>query len=420
MKICFIADARSPIAENWIKYFISREHDVSVISSYPCNGETFSGVSVHVVASKLTGRAQTNHDRQTPGRLSHWTEELRNGRFADLILNLQHRVEQSDVSRRSKIIRSLLERIRPDLVHAMRLPFEGILAVRANSPAPLLISIWGNDLTLFARRFRWTGRESLRALRSVDALHCDCTRDLNLARQMGFDSQKPSIVLPGGGGIQTDFFGGRSRERSKIRHRFNIPEEVPLVCNPRGFRAYVRSDTFFRSAALTVRKRPDAVFAAVGMQGHPIAERWIASLGIQQNVRLLPTLSRSDMAALLQTSDIMVSPSEHDGTPNTLLESMAAGAFPIVGDIESVREWITDGINGSLPPPGDPGRFSEAIVGAIANTELRYSAAAVNRKLIEERADYNLCIKKAEDFYHQLIQEQRNQPGTQKPLAVQS
>jgi glycosyltransferase involved in cell wall biosynthesis len=408
MRICFIADARSPIAENWIKYFVVRGHDVSVISTYPCANVRFSNAPVSVVPSKLSGRAQTNHDGDAPGRLSQWMAELRNGRYADLILTLQHRMEQVDVSRRSKIIGTLLKRIRPDLVHAMRLPFEGILAVRANSQVPLLISIWGNDLTLFARRFRWTRRESVRALRAVDALHCDCNRDLKLARQMGFDTQKPSIVLPGGGGIQADMFSGPVRQDSAIRHRFNIPEGAPLVCNPRGFRAYVRNDTFFHSVAFTVKERPDAVFVTLGMQGHPTAERWIASLKIQDNVRLLPTLARCEMAALLRTTDIMVSPSEHDGTPNTLLESMAAGAFPIAGDIESVREWITDGLNGSLQPPNDPVRFAQAIVAAIGNAELRHSAATVNRKLIAERAEYSLCMKRAEDFYRQVIQGRRN------------
>jgi glycosyltransferase involved in cell wall biosynthesis len=284
----------------------------------------------------------------------------------------------------------------------MRLPFEGITTALADPPAPLLISIWGNDLTLFARRFPVTGRQSRRALQRADALHCDCNRDLKLAAQFGFDAHKPSIVLPGGGGIQMDVFGSRQPD-STVRRRFEIPEDVPLACNPRGFRAYVRNDTFFRSVALTTKCRPDVVFAAVGMQGHPAAERWISSLGIQQNVRLLPMLSRAEMAMLLQASDVVVSPSEHDGTPNTLLESMAAGAFPIVGNIESVREWIIDGVNGSLRDPSDARGFSEAILSAVADRQLRLSAAVKNRQLIEDQAEYSSTMEKAERFYERLL-----------------
>ena len=403
MKICFIADARSPIAENWIQYFVTRGHDVSVISTYPCSADKYPDVSVREITSRLSRRAETNHDDRTQGSLSRWAAGIRSGAFADLTLRLQHRLEEREVAGRSKVLSAALRQIQPDLVHAMRLPFEGIMATLADSPAPLLVSIWGNDLTLFVRRFRWTRQESRRALRRVDALHCDCERDLKLAGRHGFDAQKPSIVLPGGGGIQLDIFGSQPGKDLAVRRRFNIPDDAPLVCNPRGFRAYVRNDTFFRSIAYTLEKRPDVVFAAVGMQGHPHAERWVSKLKIRRNIRLLPTLPRAGMATLLRTSDIMVSPSEHDGTPNTLLESMAAGAFPIVGDIESVREWITDGINGSLRPSADPAQFSDAILRAIADPELRDSAATINRRLIEERAEYTACMKKAEDFYHQLV-----------------
>jgi len=288
------------------------------------------------------------------------------------------------------------------MIHAMRLPFEGITAALADPQAPLLISIWGNDLTLFAHRFPLTSRLSRRALQRADALHCDCNRDLKLAAEFGFDTHKPSIVLPGGGGIQMDVFGAQKAD-SIVRRRFEIPEDAPLVCNPRGFRAYVRNDTFFRSIVLTAEKRPDIVFAAVGMQGHPVAERWISSLEIRQRVRLLPMLSRGEMAMLLQASDVVVSPSEHDGTPNTLLESMAAGAFPIAGNIESVREWIIDGVNGSLRDPSDAQGFSEAILSVVADRELRLSAAVKNRQLIEDRAEYGSTMAKAERFYERLI-----------------
>ena len=407
MRICFIADARSPIAKNWITYFVQRCHEVHVISSYPCSRESYPNALVTEVTSILDRMAGFRHDgqvqnRNTPGRFSRIKAEVRAGRLSDLTLAIRHWVEPLGVGRRSGAISEILRQIKPDLVHAMRLPFEGIMAALADPQAPLLVSIWGNDLTLFARRFPWTGRQSRRALQRADALHCDCNRDIKLAAHLGFDPQKPSIVLPGGGGIQMDVFGARQAD-STVRARFDIPDDVPLVCNPRGFRAYVRNDTFFRCIALTTKRRSDIVFAAVGMQGNPVAERWISSLGIRQNVRLLPILSRAEMGMLLRTSDVMVSPSEHDGTPNTLLESMAAGAFPIVGDIESLREWITEGVNGSLREPWDAEGFSEAILGAIANSPLRLSAALKNRQLIEERAEYGSSMERAERFYQRLI-----------------
>ena len=407
MRICFVADARSPIAKNWVTYFVQRGHNVHLISSYPCSGDNYPDASVCEVTSWLSRRAGSQSDesgktRGTRGLLSRITAEARTGRLSKVTFALQHWVERLGVGKRSDAIRDLLRQIKPDVIHAMRLPFEGITAALADPQAPLLISIWGNDFTLFADGFPLTAGLSRRALQRADALHCDCNRDLKLAVELGFNSHKPSIVLPGGGGIQLEVFGAPHAD-CKARGRFNIPEGAPLVCNPRGFRRYVRNDTFFRCAALATKRRPDIVFAAVAMQGHPVAERWITALGIQENVRLLPILSRTEMAMLLRTSDVVVSASEHDGTPNSLLESMAAGAFPIVGNIESVREWITDGINGSLRDPSDAWGFSEAILSAVADRELRLSAAMKNKQLIEDRAEYGSTMAKAERFYEQLI-----------------
>jgi glycosyltransferase involved in cell wall biosynthesis len=53
-------------------------------------------------------------------------------------------------------------------------------------------------------------------------------------------------------------------------------------------------------------------------------------------------------ADVFRGAQIVVSPSIHDGTPNSLLEAMACGCFPVAGDLESIREWITHGQNGLL------------------------------------------------------------------------
>ena len=49
---------------------------------------------------------------------------------------------------------AVIDELQPDLVHAMRLPFEGFVAAAAVKTAPLIISIWGNDFTFFADRSR--------------------------------------------------------------------------------------------------------------------------------------------------------------------------------------------------------------------------------------------------------------------------
>jgi glycosyltransferase involved in cell wall biosynthesis len=138
------------------------------------------------------------------------------------------------------------------------------------------------------------------------------------------------------------------------------------------------------------------------MAEHPLASRWVDDLGIQRSVELLPKQSPAQMADLFRKSQVTVSPSTHDGTPNTLLEAMACGCFPIAGDIQSLREWITPGVNGLLVDPRKPQALAEAIVQAIKYEALRVSAAEYNTRLIINKAEYNHVMQAALDFYQSL------------------
>ncbi len=114
------------------------------------------------------------------------------------------------------------------------------------------------------------------------------------------------------------------------------------------------------------------------MAGEVQAERWLRQLAIEGKVELLPLQSRAQMAEIFRRAWVVVSPSVHDGTPNTLLEAMACGCFPVVGDIESLREWIQPGVNGLLVDPRDPKALAEAVLSGLGQTELLVGAAQKN------------------------------------------
>jgi glycosyltransferase involved in cell wall biosynthesis len=292
----------------------------------------------------------------------------------------------------ARCLENTLQRIKPDLVHAMRVPYEGMLAALARPRPPLLISIWGNDFTLHARSNPWMASLTRLALRRASALHTDCRRDLRLAGEWGFPAARPSVILPGGGGVQPQIF--------------YPPDKLapgPVAINPRGFRAYVRNDTFFRSIPLILQAVPQARFLCPGMALEPQAGSWVAKLGIGQAVDLLPAQPRPALAELFRKSQVLISPSTHDGTPNTLLEALACGCFPVVGDMESLREWVRPGENGFLVDPASPQALAEAVIRALKDPDLRLQAAQINARLIAERAEYYSVMRQAEDFYHQIL-----------------
>lgn len=418
MRILYIADARSPIAQNWITHFIATGHDVHVISSYPCAENVLPGASVYQLPIAFSQLSRIRHNGTVStgssgssgsfgrgvGLVTRGLASVRSGALSRYSLAMFSWLGPIEIERHVQALRKLISEIAPDLVHAMRIPYEGILASKAAPHGiPLIVSVWGNDFTLFANRNRLLARQTKECLQRVDALHCDCQRDLKLASDSwSFQPTKPAVVLPGGGGVQASMF--RSQPTGTvIRKRFGIPSGARVIINPRGFRPYVRNDTFFRSLPLILKEQPDALFLAIGMEGNPTAEKWLEKLGLSDSVRLLPPVPRETMADLFRLACVTVSPSDFDGTPNTLLEAMACGCFPIAGNIESLREWITDGANGMLCDQSSPQSLANAVVRALQDDDLRSRAAVANQKLIGERADYQQVMTKAEGFYKDVV-----------------
>lgn len=413
MKLCFIVDYRSAIARNWIAYFLGRQHEVHVVSTYPVSQEPTGVASFTVVpvgfAGVLSGSVRRYVSVSGVADAREGDNPSGLARFAPAV-NAMARwvfpwVMPADAWRRRLEALAIVRRIRPDLVHAMRIPAEGMLASYAleDMNVPLVVSVWGNDFTLYANENPLIGSATRRTMHRADALHSDCYRDQRLAAHWGFDTTKPAVVLPGSGGVQLDLFRPKPAS-DEIYGRWGLDARRPIVFNPRNFRPkYVLNDVFFKSAESVLAKLPDTQFVCVGMAGNPVAEQWRAGLTDTSSVRLLPQVTRPQMAELFQIADISVSPSIHDGTPNTLLEAMACGAYPVAGDIESIREWINDGVNGSLCDPADHAALTKAILFGIENPEARRKAAIHNRRLVEERADYAKVMPAAEAFYVDLL-----------------
>lgn len=399
MHICYIADARSPIARSWISYFVEKGYRITVISSYPCRDDEIPGTTI----------------AQFPLVWTEWTNSGLNGQGfsksaaiclptlpVSLRMHLRAWLAPLSIRLRSSSLGELISGLKPDLVHAMRMPYEGLFAAAEVNSAPLLISVWGNDLTLFAERYPCLGKLTDAAMRRADGLHCDCERDRKLALTRGFSEDKPIAVLPGNGGIDTGFYFSLQRELSVLR-RFRIPSGKRLLINPRGIRAYVRSDTFFKAIPLVLQQVADAFFIAPGTEGNKIAERWVKSMGLSESVLLLPVLERENLARLFAASEVMVSPSSHDGTPNSLIEAMACGCLPVVGRVESINEWITHGQNGLFCDETNPESLAAAMIRALKDDALKSRAAHINRGLIQARAERSKVMAQAEDLYAQVL-----------------
>jgi glycosyltransferase involved in cell wall biosynthesis len=378
MKLLFVVDARSPIAMNWVRHFVERGDEVHIASTFPVQLDLpVQRLEIIPVAFSSVKRAG-----QRPGGASR-------------TLNLRTRLRQwlgpLTIRPAAQKLRKFTEEVKPDLVHAMRIPYEGMVAADAYIGVPLIVSIWGNDFTLHAPSTPLMGHYTRWTMQVADALHADCRRDVRLAREWGFGARRLDLVAPGNGGIRTDVF-----------YPPQSPVEEPVILNPRGVRQYVRNDCFFQAIPLVLKKHPNVKFLCTSMAGEGQIMQWIRELGIGHAVELLAPMPNADMANVYRRAQILVSPSIHDGTPNTLLEGMACGCLPAAGDLESIREWIRPGENGLLFNSNDPQSIANAMIQAIENKNLREQAAGLNREIISAQAEYKSNMARAEEFYRKV------------------
>jgi len=393
MRILFVVDGRSPIALNWIQYFIDSGHEVHLASTYPCDPQLqFASIKLLQVAFSGSKAASGVIRNRAKVGISN--------------VNLRTKIRQwlgpLTLVKPARELIATIASVKPDLVHTMRIPFESMVMALVKPAVPWLISVWGNDFTLHARTTPLMARYTKLALQRATALHTDCHRDIRLAHAWGFSTRKPTIVLPGSGGVQLELFHpieDTISERLDQAYEF----EKFYIINPRGIRTYVCNEAFFQAIPEVLRKYPQAMFLCPAMAGESQAQHWVEQYHLVKSVELLPYQTRLQVAALFQKSAIAISPSTHDGTPNTLLEAMACGCFPIAGDLESVREWITPGINGLLVNARDASMLSSAMITALEQPELRQRGRCYNLKLIRERADYQVVMQRAEAFYRELI-----------------
>jgi glycosyltransferase involved in cell wall biosynthesis len=410
MRIVFIADVRSPTARSWISHFVDAGHDVHVIATYPCLPDSIKGATITQVPIAFSRLARRDSDgaitagaRRSLIELS--MDTVRGGPGFGWLLAAWAWLSPIEVHRHVAATRRVIASLSPDLVHALRIPFEGIVGALATPPAtPLIVSVWGNDFTWTAQLNPLLAWQTRRTMRRADGLVCDNARDLRLATDAWrFRPDRFAAVLPGAGGVQTSVFHPGA-PHPDLSRRLSIPPGAPVVINPRGFRGYVENETFFEAIPLVLRRQPGAVFLCCAMQRNAVAERWVRRLGIAHAVRLLPAIPHDQMAEVFRLACVSVSPSVHDGTPNSLIEAMACGCFPVAGDIESVREWIVHEDNGLLCDPTSPQSIADAILRALDDEGLRDRAHDINRRLVDERADYDRVMPEAEEFYHRVVQ----------------
>ena len=298
-----------------------------------------------------------------------------------------------------KAFEKVLLEIQPDVVHSFVLyiscvPILPVMQKYQN--IKWMYSSWGSDLFYFQNQPKYLN-DIKQVLPRVNYMFADCKRDIDLAKAYGFDGQVLG-VYPGGGGYPIDDYKAHI---SPLNQR-----KLILVKGYQGRSG--RAITVLKaleSLSVKLNTHPVIVFGADNEVEDFIMKRNLNSkldLTVYPKSAFLPQM---ELIKLMGQALIYIGNSNSDGMPNTLLESIIMGAFPIQSNPGgATAEIIEHGKNGFLIEDCNNSSEIETLIdNALNNMELIQSACKYNQKTIMPSLDRTTISKEVIAKYNSII-----------------
>ena len=256
---------------------------------------------------------------------------------------------------------------------------------------PLIVTIHGSDLRMALERPGFLRKIFVFVCHHATHLNCVSNGQKKEMEQLGILSEKISIIPMG---VEDAFL-----EKGRNRKKEGDQKPITILSN-RNLLPIYNVSLLIRAIPIVLKEEPETKFLIAGDGAEKEAlERKVKNLNINSSVTFLGRVPHEEMPDLLSQADIYVSTSLYDGTSVSLLEAMVAGAFPVVTDIPSNREWITNAENGFLIPIENEDILAMRIVEAIRNKELLIKASEKNRMIIKDKAHWKENIIKMVNIY---------------------
>jgi glycosyltransferase involved in cell wall biosynthesis len=135
-------------------------------------------------------------------------------------------------------------------------------------------------------------------------------------------------------------------------------------------------------------------------------EHFTAQIGVANRVTFLGF--RDDRLALMRGFDVFVLPSELEGIPRCLMESMALGTPVVATTIPGCRSLIEPGTTGELFEVGDVEGLRSAIDRLLSDQERRQRIAANAREYIRKEFSAAAMSERYADLYFRLCDKPSN------------
>ena len=126
-----------------------------------------------------------------------------------------------------------------------------------------------------------------------------------------------------------------------------------------------------------------------------------AQCGLNGQVTFAGWVSGPEKRAMLNSADVVVLPSYHEGLPMAILEAMSLGKCVISSTVGGIPEVISSGTNGLLHVPGDLPALVEMLHRA-ADAGTRQTLGSNGRTSYLERFTPQIVVPQIREMYHEL------------------
>jgi glycosyltransferase involved in cell wall biosynthesis len=295
----------------------------------------------------------------------------------------------------------VIKQVKPDLVHSLEFQHAGYLTLAAKHYLAAegidfpkwAVTNWGSDIYLFGRLPEHA--EKIRSILSeCDFYHCECHRDLTLARSLGLKGEALP-VFPVTGGFDT-----RQMQQFRAPGKTSTRRVIALKGYQNwagralvGLRAIELCADVLQDYAVNIyMPDPDVKLAAA-----------LVSHGTGIPFEIEPHgWTRDHVLRMHGRARVSIGLSISDAISTSLLEAMTMGSFPIQSNTGCGDEWISCGENGMLVPPEAPDSVAAALRLAVSDDVMVDRAAEINSRITAERIDVSVLGPKVIRMYEQI------------------
>jgi glycosyltransferase involved in cell wall biosynthesis len=377
-KILLIGMADSVHLANWLENMAALPVDVTLISSSPHR-------RLHPKIVGLIGTASQNGMRLA---MPNWS------RYFGFLFWLIDRPLGERL--RGKLVRNLIQKLKPDLVHVVEFQHAGYILLKALAK-PLFVerpkimaSNYGSDIYWF-QKFSSHKAKISALLEASDHYTSECQRDIALAKRFGFVGT--STLIPNTGGVSDDLL---------------LRQQVMSVASERKLLLLKGYHNKFGQALIGVRSILRIRKSLIGFEIVSFSTNIFTALflillrlfsGLNISFHLKGALTHSEVLTLMSRARIYLGLSKSDGISTSLLEAMARGAFPLQTGTSCASEWIEDGLSGAILTLGKEDELDNWITRAIFDDHLVNKAQEINHATILARYTKSAMTSQVENLY---------------------